>query len=152
MNANDNDPIGSASEAAAEQVRAVRWKLLRSVHTTNRDLRAALYEWHREWVHQLQQRHPSWPLNEILEMLLLTEGSAAEVDREYAAMKAQTNCLWPGNLRDYQQFLSVLHAKHQHRIAAGHRDESRQDRQRRLAAEKNEVWRRTGKLPGLPKP
>lgn len=145
MDANNED---ASEDAAAEQVRAVRWKLLCSVHQTSRERRAALHHWHLDWTTKLQGLHPSWPLNEILEMLLLTEGSAAEVDEQLAIWKARNNGLLPATsgVRDYQQFLSILHARHQQRIKAGHRNESREDRARRIRREQSEAWKRTFKV------
>jgi len=127
-------------------VRAVRWKLLCSVNPTSRDRRAALHHWHLQWTTKLQDLHPSWPLDAILEMLLLTEGSATEVDEQLAKWKPYTDALRASRVRDYQQFLSILHARHQQRIAAGHRHESREDRERRMLRERSEVWKRTFKI------
>lgn len=145
----------NASEvaAAAEQVRAVRWKLICSIHATAPQKRRALGEWHRAWCAHMQSLHPHWPLENIHEMLLLTEGSAQEVDEQWmvfaAAAPVHTHIV-NGINRDYLKFLTHLHTRHQQRIAAGHRDESAEDRDRRERLEQNEVWRRVGRNRGLP--
>jgi len=131
--------------AAAEQVRAVRWKLICSIHATGSAKRQALFRWHRDWTTRTQELHPHWPLENILEMLLLTEGSAVEVDAQwqvFAKAKPVHTHTVNGVNRDYLKFLTHLHALHQQRIVAGHREESREDRARRMRLAQNEVWRR----------
>lgn len=150
MHNHDDD---GTEDATARQVRLVRWRMICAVHATAGEKRTALYEWHRDWVHKLQAVHPGWPLNEILEMLLLTEGSASEVDDQLAKWKAQCNGLLPvtGGKRDYQQFLSILHARHQKRISQGLREESREDVARRNIKDGNNWLQRLGKNPPAPK-
>lgn len=154
----NHDHDASASEdAAAEQVRRVRWKLICSIHATAPQKRRALYEWHRAWVDHTQSLHPHWPLENILEMLLLTEGSAQEVDEQWMVFSGSIArglvvVLVNGVNRDYLKFLTHLHTLHQQRIVAGERTESAEDRARRMRLAQNEVWKRVGRNPGLPKP
>lgn len=145
----------ASEDAAAEQVRAVRWKLICSIHATAPQKRRAMYEWHRKWVDHTQSLHPHWPLDNILEMLLLTEGSSSEVDEQWMvfakAAPIHTHVV-NGINRDYLKFLTHLHALHQQRIVAGERMESAEDRARRMRLAQNEVWKRVGRNRGLPKP
>jgi len=100
-------------EVRRRQVIEVQWALMRS---EPRSKRLAMMETlHRPWIDKLRADH-NWPVDAMVEMLLLTQGDEDEVDKQLAHWRAQTNGLEPGGFRDYQRFLTILHAQHQHRL------------------------------------
>lgn len=101
------------------RLRAVQWKLLRATARTRKELHAHLLRLHQPWTVSVQERHPSWPLDALLEMLLLTDGDPDEVERQLATWEAAPDRFNRNGIdRSYQQFLSILHAQHQQRITA----------------------------------
>lgn len=94
-----------------KQVLEVQWALMRSEPRAKRLV--MMETLHRPWIDKLRAEH-NWPVDAMVEMLLLTEGDEDDVDEQLAIWRAQTNGMEPG--RDYQRFLAVLHAQHQHRL------------------------------------
>lgn len=95
------------------QVRQVQWALMRGEPRAKR--LEMVEQLHREWIDKLRAER-NWPVDAMVEMLLLTEGDEDYVDEQLATWRAQTNGMEPGGMRDYQRFLTILHAKHQHRL------------------------------------
>lgn len=87
-----------------------------------------------------------WPEDSLVEMLLLTEGNEEEIDHQLRAWRAQTNGLEPGGMRDYQRFLSILHAQHQHRLSKA--IEARDEQDKRIAKKRaaRTLYDRVGRL------
>lgn len=96
-----------------KQVMQVQWAMMRS---EPRDKRIVMMEQlHRPWIDKLRAEN-NWTIDVIVEMLLLSEGDEDFVDKQMARWRAQSNGMRPGGLRDYQEFLSILHAQHQERL------------------------------------
>ena len=97
------------------QVRQVQWALMKS---EKREVRLLMLQrLHNDWIATLQAER-QWPLESLLEMLLLTDGDSDEIDRQLAKWTARPDQWHRGSGidRSYQQFLSVLHAQHQLRL------------------------------------
>lgn len=127
------------------QVRKVQWALLKREPKAKR--MAWLLDIHGEWVQRLHASR-GWPVDAMLEMLLLTEGDEEEVDKQLTTWIAQRNHLLPrtGGVRDYQQFLSVLHAQHQLRLHDAIMAQDAQDRRLARKREDETAYDRVGKL------
>lgn len=117
-----------------EQARRVQWAFIKSEPRAKRLLMVA--QLHSDWIRGLCERM-LWPVDALVEMLLLVDGDEEEIDRQLARWKAQSNHLLPqtGGRRDYQQFLSVLHAQHQVRVANRHASEDEALQKRRAASD-----------------
>lgn len=96
-----------------QQVREVQLAMMRGEPRARRII--MMEALHRPWIDKLRAEH-NWPVDSMVEMLLLTEGDEEEIDRQLSRWRAQTNGMGPGSMRDYQQFTSILHAQHQQRL------------------------------------
>lgn len=116
-----------------KQVLDVQWALMRSEPRAKR--LTMMETLHRPWIDKLRAER-NWPVDAMVEMLLLTRGDEDEVDHQLAIWRAQTNGLEPGGMRDWQRFTSILHAQHQHRLhplSARESDEPIQERYGKLS-------------------